>query len=282
MPDYVAVPHVAYNWMIAVYFFLGGLGAGAFVLSVAANYWKQEFKPVAKTASIVAPIAIAIGLFFLWIDLGRPFRVWRLFVSFNPTSALSWGVWFLNIFFALSVLYAGLLAMGQIAKAKLAAYAGLPFAILVGTYTGILLAQSPGRALWHSALIPVLFLNGGLISGIAIVILLSVGRQNGDVLSKLGKVVGALVALEVGLVTIELIALLNGGAASVEAGNALLTGMHGFLFLGVEMVLGALIPVIILLRNKVGSAALATASALVLIGIFTMRYVIILGGQATN
>jgi len=44
MPDYVAVPHTAYDWIIVAYFFLGGLGAGAFLLSVAANYWKQELK----------------------------------------------------------------------------------------------------------------------------------------------------------------------------------------------------------------------------------------------
>ncbi len=282
MPDYVAVPHIAYNWMIAVYFFLGGLGAGAFLLSVTANYWKQEFKPVAKTASFIAPAVIAIGLFFLWIDLGRPFNAWRLFLSFNPASALSWGVWFLNIFFVLSAAYALLLVKGQESKAKLAAYAGVPFAILVGTYTGILLAQAPGRVLWHSALIPVLFLNGGLISGMAATMLLSVGRQSKDLLSKLGKVAGWLVLLELGLVVIEVVVLFNGEAGGVEIANALLVGEYSLLFLGVEIVLGTLIPLVILLRSKVNSAALAVASALVLIGIFTMRYVIVIGGQVIN
>ena len=90
MPDYVAVPHLAYNWIVAVYFFLGGLGAGAFLLSVTATYWWQELKPVARTASVLAPIAIAAGLFCLWLDLGQPFRVWRLFLSFNPTAAISY------------------------------------------------------------------------------------------------------------------------------------------------------------------------------------------------
>ena len=279
MPDYVVVPHIAYNWMVAVYFFLGGLGAGAFLLSVAANYWRQELKPVAKTASVVAPIAVAVGLFFLWLDLGMPFRVWRLFLSFNPRSALSWGVWFLNIFFALSLINAWLSLKGQTDKAKGVAYLGVPFAVLVGAYTGVLLGQSPGSALWHSALIPVLFLNGGLISGIAAAIIFSVKRESGELLSKLGKVVAWLVVLELGLLIVELLALFNGGTEGVEAANALLAGEFSLLFIGVEVVLGALIPLLILLRSKVSPAALAVASALVLVGVFTMRYVIVIGGQ---
>lgn len=279
MPDYVAVPHIAYNWMVAVYFFLGGLGAGAFLLSVAANYWRQELKPVAKTAAVVAPIAVAIGLFFLWLDLGMPFRVWRLFLSFNPRSALSWGVWFLNIFFALSLINAWLSLKGQADKAKGVAYLGVPFAVLVGAYTGVLLGQSPGNALWHSALIPVLFLNGGLISGIAAAIIFSVKQESGELLSKLGRIVAWLVVLELGLLIVELLALFNGGTEGVEAANALLAGEFSLLFIGVEVVLGALIPLLILLRSKVSPAALAVASALVLVGVFTMRYVIVVGGQ---
>ncbi len=282
MPDYVAVPHVAYNWMIAVYFFLGGLGAGAFLLSVLGNYWKKDFQPFAKTASFVAPVAIAIGLFFLWIDLGKPFSAWRLFLSFNPSSALSWGVWFLNIFFAISVLYAGLLTIGKNSLAKSAAYVGVPFAVLVGTYTGVLLAQAPGRILWHSALIPVLFLNGGLISGSAATLLLSAGSQSKELLSKLGKVVGWLVVLELGLVAIDFIVLMNGEVEAVAVAKGLLEGQFGFLFLGIEILLGAVLPLLILLRREVSSASLSIASLLVLIGILTMRYVIVVGGQVIN
>ena len=149
MPDYVAVPHIAYNWMIVVYFFLGGLGAGAFLLSVAANYWKRDLKPIATIAAIIAPLAVGIGLLFLVVELGRPERFWRLLLTFNYTSAISWGVWFLNIFFLLSVIHAWLSLKGK--ESRFVAYAGVPFAILVGTYTGVLLSQSLGNAFWHSA-----------------------------------------------------------------------------------------------------------------------------------
>ncbi|KKK48645.1 hypothetical protein LCGC14_3143050, partial [marine sediment metagenome] len=152
----------------------------------------------------------------------------------------------------------------------------------VGTYTGVLLSQSVGNAFWHSAFVPVLFLNSGILTGIAATAMLSGRHQSEEVSAKLAKIIGWLLVVELGLILVELFALLNGEARSVEVANALLGGKFGLLFLGVEIVLGALIPLVILFRRKVNSAALATASILVLIGVFAMRYVIVIGGQTIN
>ena len=107
------VAHLAYDWMIVTYFFLGGLSAGAYVFSVAANYWKQEFKHLAKKSAVLSFIAIAIGMLILLYDLGQPFRAWRLFLSFNPQSLLSWGVWFVNAFMFFNFIYNALLFTGK-------------------------------------------------------------------------------------------------------------------------------------------------------------------------
>ncbi len=280
MPDYVAVPHIAYNWMIVTYFFLGGLGAGAFLLSAAADFWKREFKPVGKTAAILAPLAVGIGLLFLVIELGRPERFWRLLLTFNYTSAISWGVWFLTIFFVLSAIHALLSLMGK--ESKFVAYACAPFAVLVATYTGVLLSQSLGTTFWHSAFIPVLFMNSGLLSGIAATAVLSAKRQSPELSAKLSKLIGWLLVVELGLIIVEVFALLNGVAESVEIANALLVGDFSFRFLGVEIVLGTIIPLAILFKRKMNSTTLAVASTLVLVGIFMMRYVIVIGGQVIN
>ncbi len=127
------VVHLAYDWMVVTYFFLGGLSVGAYVFSVAANYWKQEFKPLAKKSAVLSFIAIALGMLILLYDLGQPFRAWRLFLSFNPHSLLSWGVWFVNAFMFFNFIYNALLFTGREANAKTFAYAGLPFALLTAT-----------------------------------------------------------------------------------------------------------------------------------------------------
>lgn len=279
MSEQGAVTHLAYDWMITMYFFLGGLSAGTYLFSVVANYWKQEYKHLAKKSALISLVAVSAGMLILLYHLGQPFRVWRLFTHFNPNSLLSWGVWFLNIFMLMNFIYTALLFKGKDESAKKFAYCGLPFAILSGSYTGMLLAQAPARILWHTSLMPVLFFNGAVISGIALVMLVSATRRNAEVLSKLGRLAAWLVIFEMGMILAEIILLLNGSAENAAAAKFLFTGQFGFLFIGVEILLCAVIPVAILLRGRASVLVQGVASLLILIGIFTMRYVIVIGGQ---
>jgi formate-dependent nitrite reductase membrane component NrfD len=279
-PEYSNAPELAYDWMIAAYFFLGGLSAGSFLFSVATTYWKKELRPLGKPAAILAPVVLGVGMFILLFDLGQPMRAWRLFTSLNPTSALSWAAWFLNIFAVLSLLYAWELIKGNPEKAKKFAYMGVPLAIMVASYTGMLLAQAPGRPLWHSAMIPVVFLNGALASGIALGLLASGGRL-GEAQAGVGKLLGYLVLLELGLLIVELFVLFNSGGEGAAAATGLLTGAYALPFLGIVGVLGIIIPAALLLKSK-APAVQMVASVLVLVGIFTMRYVVVVGGQTIS
>jgi formate-dependent nitrite reductase membrane component NrfD len=279
MSEYMIHEHMSYDWMIAAYFFLGGLSAGSYIFSVVANYWKKEFQPLAKAAGIFAPLILAMGMLILLLDLGQPLRFLGLFLRFVPTSALSWGVWFLNIFLILSVLYVWNLIKGRDETAKKFAYWGLPFSVLVATYTAMLLGQAPGRVLWHSALLPPLFLLGSLISGIALAMLISFAKGQNLLTVKLGRFLAYLLILEVGLVLVELINLANGGREAMAMARHLVTGEYGFLFWTVEIALGSIIPIAILLKNKISSSTHAFASLLILMGMFMMRYIIVIGGQ---
>lgn len=248
---------------------------------MAASYWKQEFKHLAKKSALISLVALGLGMLLLFLDLGRPDRAWRLFTSFNPNSMLSWGVWFLNIYGLMNLIYTSLLFIAKEKVAKKFAYIGLPFAILTATYTAMLLAQAPDRVLWHTALLPVLFLNGAVISGIALVMLLSVGGSNTELFSKLGRFVSWLIILELGMILAEFVILYNGGTEYTAVASSLLSGKIGCLFLGFEIVIGSIIPVLILIRGKGSAFTQALASLLILIGIFAMRYVIVVGGQLT-
>jgi formate-dependent nitrite reductase membrane component NrfD len=280
MPEYSNMPELAYDWMIAAYFFLGGLSAGSFLFSVATTYWKKELRPLGKPAAILAPVILAIGMLILLFDLGQPTRAYLLFTSLNPTSALSWAAWFLNVFVILSLLYAWGLIKGTPEKVKKFAYMGVPFAIMVASYTGMLLAQAPGRPLWHSAMIPVVFLNGALASGIALGLLASGGRL-GAAQAGVGKLLGYLVLLELGLLVVELFVLFNSGGHGAAAAAGMLTGSYAFAFLGIVVVLGIIIPAALLLQSK-APAVQMLASVLVLVGIFAMRYVVVVGGQTIS
>ncbi len=271
---------LAYDWAIVLYFFLGGMSAGCFFVAVAGNTWKSELKPLARTAALAAPICVVIGMLILVLHLGRPLVGGLLMmVSFNPTSMVSWGTVFLGVFLVLSAVYALFVIKDRAAKVKLVGYAGLVFAVLVATYTAILLSQSPGRALWSSPLLPIMFLTGGLASGLALIMLIGSARGQHDVSGRLAKYVAVLVSAELVFAALEIVMLLNGDAAAVEAAKALVGGRFSAMFWGLQVVLGGAVPVVVLFRKSVPRAAQLVASCLVMLGVFAMRYVVVMAGQ---
>lgn len=282
MTSYDILHHLSLHWLIVTYFFLGGLAAGSFLFSVAANYWKKEFKPMAKSAAVLSLISAAAGAACLNLELGKPFRVWRLFLNFSSSSIISWGVWFLSIFIFLGFLYTLFLFKNDDGKAQKIAYLGIPFAVLVAIYSSLMLAQMPGKALWNSALLPWLFLNGGIVSGIALIILISAGRQEGGLVAKLSKLAAWLIVLELAMVTTEIVFLLNGSPEELNAAKFLMTGNYSFMFWIVQILLGCIVPAVILLRSKVTARMQSVASVLILVGVFVMRYIIVIGGQVIH
>jgi molybdopterin-containing oxidoreductase family membrane subunit len=100
-----------------------------------------------------------------------------------------------------------------------------------------------------------------------------------DVTAPLGKYVAGLLILELGLVALELVALFNGDAGAVEAGRLLLSGHYSIAFWVLQIALGAVVPIAVLVRKSIPQAAQVAASVLVLVGVFTMRYIVVMSGQ---
>ncbi|MCK5428182.1 MAG: polysulfide reductase NrfD [Anaerolineales bacterium] len=269
---------LAFNWVVVTYFVLGGMSAGSFLLSVAANYWLTDYKPIAKKAAIASFVSLALGLIFLLADLGQPLRAWRLFFAGNPTSIISWGTWILLIMSVVCLVYIWFLHKGDDKKAKLSGYVGIPFAILTAVYTAFILSGSPAVELWNSSLLPILFFTGGLISGGALIMLISMmSESTKPLVPKLGKIVAVLVIVEFGLMMIEL----------VQGGQPDLPTVYIVLLWVLELFIGSVVPVVILLFYNRLSTKLtskpyfnAIAPILALVGIYTMRYIVVIGGQA--
>ncbi len=109
------IPHIdpnleVWGWPIASYLFLGGLAAG--IIIFAAIYTllgkENEYKATVKLAPIVAPIALALGLFFLLFDLHHIFYAWQLFTTIRYDSPMSWGAWTLLIITPLAIVWIGM------------------------------------------------------------------------------------------------------------------------------------------------------------------------------
>lgn len=294
--------------LVALYFYLTGLSAGSFVLSVAAVlFGKKEYKALSRIGAVLAPALLIIAPIILIFDLGQPLRFYYMLLNFNATSIGSWGVWFLTLYPLNAVIYAYHVFKGNERASRLFGALGIPLALLVHGYTGYVLALNEVRALWHTALMPWLFLVSAMVSGIALVILVAIVYQKvvesraaqaqdevlvlrreaametgSELLYSLGRVLAWTIVLDLLMVGTDLLTLLNGHADEVAAAKLLLSGTYAPLFLGVEVLAGGILPLFILFNQRLGRslAGQAVASTLVLIGVFAMRYVVVFAGQA--
>ncbi len=262
--------------LIAIYFFLSGLAAGTFIVAALLRLFGGEgYEKIEKRAAVIAPICAMVGGIFLMADLGRPMRAFNMLLGFNPMSVASWGLLVMNAFISLSVIYAALLFLGRTSQARTVGIVGLPFATATALYSGVLLYQMRGVELWHSPLIPILFLVSALACGLAVTIAAAGAGENGK-LEKLGRLLAYVVAADLLLVLVELLTLAASGKA-VAAGT-LLSGWSGFFFVGVYVLLGLVVPLVVLFARKFDRLTQIAAPALVLVGVLAMRFVIVLGG----
>ena len=164
-------PHHYWEYPIAIYLFLGGLGGGMLFLS-----WIMitfVFPGAALTQAFMLPnfialIAIAIGLFFLVFELGQPPVFY--FVYTTATSIIKWGAVLLTIaaFGALFWLLGnwssetpvlGFLSVFNFLDGLEGIWLGAAglsgFGIMV--YTGVMLSTLKAHSFWATPALPVLF-----------------------------------------------------------------------------------------------------------------------------
>ncbi|MFN8256593.1 MAG: NrfD/PsrC family molybdoenzyme membrane anchor subunit [Bacteroidales bacterium] len=105
-PNIDPVLHL-WHWQIPVYLFLGGLAAG--VLFFAALYTlrdeSEKYPTAVKIAPILAPLALVLGLFALFLDLKHKLYFWRLYTTIRLVSPMGWGAWVLMIITPLSFIW---------------------------------------------------------------------------------------------------------------------------------------------------------------------------------
>jgi DMSO reductase anchor subunit len=129
-----------WTWEVPVYFWFGGMAAGASFTALACQVVGDEHS--ARVARIVAIGAAGCGGPLLILDLGRPERFLHMFRIFKTRSPMSTGAWCLMAFSNCGggAVALDLLGRRRAARALTAATAAL--GIYLGSYTGVLLAST--------------------------------------------------------------------------------------------------------------------------------------------
>ena len=275
---------------IATYFYLTGLSAGSFIISTFAyGFGMTKFKPLGKIGVIMATLLLVIAPMILLIDLEQPLRFWHLILYLRITSPITWGTFLLTLYPMNCIVYGYFMFKGDMRRTKIFGLIGIPLALMVHGYTGFILALGKARILWNTAIMPPIFLVSAMVSGLAMMILVVIIKNyiiqrekehDPTLLYDLGKFLVASIVLDLILIGTDLTVLLTSHTEAYMAALMLLKGEFSHLFLGVEVLLGAVIPLILLLLpfTKRWIPGLVIASILVMIGIFAMRYIMVVGG----
>lgn len=290
-------PH--WEWYyIALYFFIGGVSAGAyFIGSLVELLGKEKLREVSRTAYYLAFPLILVTPFLLIADLGRPARFWHLFFYskdgipyMNITSALSVGTWALLIYSGMSFLsfLNVLVADGRIKSPalttlfnriphKVYAVIGTFFGFFVAGYTGVLL-NITARPLWASTdpLVGPLFIASAASSGAAAVALVMAVKNLGA-----GAEFRRLEAFDRTVLIFELVLIAVMIIAARGFAAPLFTGWYGFLFWVGAVVIGIIVPLWMSWPGRRPRVAnpFVLNSALILFGSAMLRISLVQAGQ---
>lgn len=207
-----------WGWLIAIYLFLGGLGAGAFVAAVLSykGYFGDLDKKFYKFGFFLAPVSVIIGTLLLVFDLApsaaiNPFKILQLYT--RPISMMSIGTYLLTFFIIVS-LYVYLLQRNNKKISDGLLITGSIFAVGVMGYTGLLLYVVKAIPLWASIWIPILFVISAMSTGIS---------ANATALIKNGNTLNSKINnLHLVLILFEIIAVIGlfASICTTEAGTA--------------------------------------------------------------
>jgi len=283
---YSSPPH--WQWLIILYFFIGGLAGGCYFLAAAMDvFGGRRHRAAARLGYLVAFPAVVICGALLTLDLDRPERFWHMLVQsatwrpmFKAYSPMSVGSWALLVFggFTLLSFLAARRETGRWAALRPPGALGVVISVLgsffgafLAGYTGVLLSVT-NRPIWSdTSLLGLVFLVSGASTSAALLMLLA-GEQS--VAST-----RALARFDRWMLVLELVALVALVASLGVVAQAWLNVWGGLLVLGVVGA-GILLPLVLHIRVREGATGHGSAAALlVLLGGFLLRVVVILSAE---
>ena len=259
-------------------------GVGFTITLLVEVFGVHRFHPLLRPAVLMALLCYSGAIIMLMVELGRPWMVWMILVSWAPTAALYEVGW--CAFLYLSVLafeFAQVpleqLGWGRVLSITRVVYMplmllGVTLSHLHQSSLGTLMTLIPHKinVLWWSEQLPLLYLFSAMMAGPAMAILeyLAAARWLGfeprmDMLASLARIEAWLVGL--------FLAFQIGDLVSRGATDAMLSGTWFALSFWAEVGFGLLLPLVLLMMPEVRQSrgGLAVASALIVAGVLLHR-----------
>ena len=236
---------------------------------------------------VICAVTLALGILFLFMDLGRPDRVFALLTHPN-LSAITVGAYALITALVCAFAFCLLALNDEYLLRPRGIYALAAVGVVAGAtvilYTGILLMEAPSVLIWMTPLVPALFALSSLSGGIACVMLAAAFANTRQVFSRvlirLGDADTALIVAELLTLAAWLAWAFFAPGPDVSA-KALVTGEFAPMFwLGLGGV-GLVLPIILEQFLNYGNHKTQTLmiAALVLVGGVLLRVCVVGAGS---
>lgn len=277
------------------------LSAGAFVLSAAVYLFKlKKYEPLARTAVFVGMVGYSMALMTLFIDIGRPDRFWHGWFYWNIHSPLWEVTMCVTVYFNVLMLeVAPILGQADWFRSRWPNLAHrlehvhklAPYLAIVGLCLSTLHQSSLGatygilraRPIWYRPSLAFLFYISAIVAGPALTVLASKiaayvtphAKVRREILDPVTRVIGWGLLIYFALRVWDLLVVSNNSTPGRDEGLVLLTqGSLAFNFWVLEFGLGMIVPIIILLNNRLRRQDRLTmlALALIVIGLIAYRW----------
>lgn len=238
-----------WHWLIIIYLFLGGLGAGAYLTSFAAEKgWLGKNSSLNRIGYLISAPIVAIGTLLLVFDLGQGLtKPWLLIgLLKNPTSVMTWGVYILALFILVGLIKGYFILKNKTAP-NILTIAGAVLALATGTYTGLLLTVIDAVPFWATWIMPVLFVVSALSTGLSITVLLAIFVEKEKYNEgQEGKAHMLLIGAELILVAVFVGMMFFGvnGPVGKESAELVISGVYSLVFWGYFIGLGLIFPLL--------------------------------------
>ncbi len=170
---------------------------------------------------------------------------------------------------------------------------GIPSAFLLHGYVGFIFGSVKANPWWGSVLMPIVFLMSAIVSGIAMVkflnILLSLLRNeklDKRCLDKIGLFLLVAIIVDIALEALDYVHRIYQSEESIGILTQLVAGRLFTSLVIVQLLLGMLLPLLTLVlvrtihfNEELRKLLYFCASLLILLGIFSMRWNVVIGGQ---
>jgi len=309
--------YIPWGLWVSLYTFFLGLTAGAFLITILTYVFRiKVFYGIGPLAAFTVVVVIICEMIIITLDLGHPVRMYRLLITPGFKSMIFWMVVFtmaMLIIYILETYYLlreeiihwsqdpGIknrkiyqsLALGRTAyteedrqqdqrRVRLLSLLSIPVGLFFYGSNGAVFAVLLNRPIWNSTLTPLLFIISALVSGGALIVLLTfMFKRDDNVIHLLGLTIRFLLVVMLILEFLHFFISYQWDVVYIVAAlDLVLYGPYWWNFWIVHIAVGSLLPLYLMIFYPYNSRLLAWACFLIVFTFIAFRLNFVIPDQA--